>query len=375
MDADRQKILAEYVSFLTSSCMSYEKMGKNVFSAYKFLEDSTSVNRKGYREFKRSHATDMTTYPFVQSGVLDLMNFANVGYSKNKNKPTKILSRKKELSLDIQHRIDEFINYLSEREDYSINTMKMYRTSIVSFFMYFDVFNFENCKQFVSELEANNMSPKTIRIKMLTLETYSRFIKKPFSMKRPKIQRAMSVENVPTEAEYRKILQYLLDHDKRQTYFFIKILGTTGVRLSEFMQMRWEDILQGDIELKCKGNKYRRIFFTPALQKEVAEYISDNQMPEYIASFQYKWSDEWHRMTSRGVSERIKVQCSKCGVDERKLHPHAFRHFFAKNYLKKSKDVVELADVLGHSSVDTTRIYLQKSIDEQRRSFNKVVNW
>lgn len=58
----------------------------------------------------------------------------------------------------------------------------------------------------------------------------------------------------------------------------------------------------------------------------------------------------------------------KCGIDKSKMHPHAFRHFFAKMYLKKNKDVVQLAELLGHGSIDTTRIYLQKSYDEQKEN-------
>jgi integrase len=62
-------------------------------------------------------------------------------------------------------------------------------------------------------------------------------------------------------------------------------------------------------------------------------------------------------------------------ISKRGYNPHAFRHFFAKMYLKKTKDVIQLADILGHSSIDTTRIYLQKSYDEQRHDFNHNVNW
>ena len=64
-----------------------------------------------------------------------------------------------------------------------------------------------------------------------------------------------------------------------------------------------------------------------------------------------------------------------CGIDPKKMHPHAFRHFFAKMFLKKNKDVIQLADLLGHGSVDITRIYLQKSYDEQKREFNRSVTW
>jgi site-specific recombinase XerD len=80
-------------------------------------------------------------------------------------------------------------------------------------------------------------------------------------------------------------------------------------------------------------------------------------------------------MTTRGVSQCLKAIGDKVGIPKEKMHPHAFRHFFAKMYLRKTKDVVGLADLLGHGSVDTTRIYLQKSKEEQRQSFNRTITW
>ena len=74
-------------------------------------------------------------------------------------------------------------------------------------------------------------------------------------------------------------------------------------------------------------------------------------------------------------SQHLKAWGKHCGIDSKKMHAHAFRHFFAKMFLKKNKDVIQLADLLGHGSVDTTRIYLQKSYDEQKKDFNRNVTW
>ena len=57
------------------------------------------------------------------------------------------------------------------------------------------------------------------------------------------------------------------------------------------------------------------------------------------------------------------------------MHAHAFRHFFAKMFLEKNKDVIQLADLMGHENIDTTRIYLQKSYEEQKKEFNRSVTW
>lgn len=80
-------------------------------------------------------------------------------------------------------------------------------------------------------------------------------------------------------------------------------------------------------------------------------------------------------MTDRGFSEALKRWGDHLGIAKSKMHAHAFRHFFAKQYLKKNKDVTQLAELLGHNSLDTTMIYLQKSHDEQKRDFNRNVTW
>lgn len=123
--------------------------------------------------------------------------------------------------------------------------------------------------------------------------------------------------------------------------------------------------------LAKEGNKYRRFFFQKQLRQEAMAYMKENGKTGLLAV------GKFGALTQRGFSQHLKAWGKHCGIDSRKMHAHAFRHFFAKMYLKKSKnkDVVQLADLLGHGSVDTTRIYLQKSYDEQKRDFNQSVTW
>ena len=177
------------------------------------------------------------------------------------------------------------------------------------------------------------------------------------------------LSNVPTENEYNRLLEYLKTKLNKDYYFFIKVLGTTGARLSEFQQFTWEDIAIGEVVLKGKGNKYRRFFFQKQLQQEVKDYIKETGKSGTLAVGRYG------PLTQRGFSQHLKAWGKHCGIDSKKMHAHAFRHFFAKMFRKKTKDIIQLADLLGHGSVDTTRIYLQKSYDEQQRDFNKNVTW
>lgn len=120
---------------------------------------------------------------------------------------------------------------------------------------------------------------------------------------------------------------------------------------------------------KHTANGYRRFFFQKQLQQEAKAYAKEHGKTGLFAVGRFG------PLTQRGFSQHLKAWGKHCGIDPRKMHAHAFRHFFAKMFLKKNKDVIQLADLLGHGSVDTTGIYLQKSYDGQKKDFNRNVTW
>ena len=81
------------------------------------------------------------------------------------------------------------------------------------------------------------------------------------------------------------------------------------------------------------------------------------------------------RITARGISQQLKNYAEKYGLNTKVVYPHSFRHRFAKNFLEKYNDIALLADLMGHESIETTRIYLRKSSMEQQSIVDKVVTW
>ena len=79
--------------------------------------------------------------------------------------------------------------------------------------------------------------------------------------------------------------------------------------------------------------------------------------------------------TSRGIAMGLKKIAKKYGIDEKVVYPHSFRHLFAKNFINKYNDISLLADLMGHDSIETTRIYLRKTNEEQMMIINNVVVW
>lgn len=81
------------------------------------------------------------------------------------------------------------------------------------------------------------------------------------------------------------------------------------------------------------------------------------------------------RITSRGISQQLKHFASKYGLNLHVVYPHSFRHRFAKNFLDRFNDIALLADLMGHESIETTRIYLRRTASEQQAIVDKIVNW
>lgn len=328
------------------------------------------INKSGYCKYIRENASIIIDEPLTRNALCEFLDFVGVGYSRKKKKnEIKSLEKLSTISEKNTKLMNDFIYYLSQEEDYSPHTLSLYSFGVKKYFEYANEISVDNYKRFIRTLEESGMSPSTIRLRITALERLSEFIKKPIKLKRPKFTRKLDTDNVPTEQEYIRLLEYLNTKKNKDYYFFIKILATTGARVSEFLQFTWENILDGEVTLKGKGNKYRRFFFQKSLQKEVSQYIRETGKTGLVAVGKYGG------ITERGLNQNMKEWGDRCGIERKKMHPHAFRHFFAKMFLKKNKDVIQLADLLGHGSVDTTRIYLQKSYDEQKKEFNRSVTW
>ena len=81
------------------------------------------------------------------------------------------------------------------------------------------------------------------------------------------------------------------------------------------------------------------------------------------------------RITARGIAQQLKLFAEKYGINKDVVYPHSFRHRFAKNFLERFNDLALLADLMGHESIETTRIYLRRTATEQQAIVDKIVNW
>jgi len=125
------------------------------------------------------------------------------------------------------------------------------------------------------------------------------------------------------------------------------------------------------VRILSKGGKIRRIYIPQKLCEEFLSWLESQHVETGFAFFN-KAGD---RISRVGIVSAMKKQAKKYKIDEAIVYPHSFRHRFAKNFLEKYNDIALLADLMGHESIETTRIYLRMTAGEQRKIINEVVTW
>ena len=148
-------------------------------------------------------------------------------------------------------------------------------------------------------------------------------------------------------------------------------LTATGARVSELVQIKAEHVQIGYLDIYSKGGKLRRLYIPKNLQTEALKWLDEKKI-----SSGYLFLNRFgQRITTRGIAQQLKHFAEKYGLNRDVVYPHSFRHRFAKNFLDRFNDIALLADLMGHESIETTRIYLRRTASEQRAIIDKVVNW
>jgi len=167
-------------------------------------------------------------------------------------------------------------------------------------------------------------------------------------------------------------LKNRLKHDQNyKWYFVVRFLGATGARVSELIQFKIEDVMLGYIDIYSKGGKIRRIYIPKSLAKETKNWIHSLGLTSGFLFTNMKGN----QITTRGIAHQLKKLARDYKLNKEVIYPHSFRHRFAKNFLAKYNDLALLSDLMGHESIETTRIYLRRTSSEQQTIVDKVVTW
>lgn len=188
-------------------------------------------------------------------------------------------------------------------------------------------------------------------------------------VKTVKLQRQLfcSEEKQLTRAEYLRLCRTAkAQHRERLTLILQTICGT-GIRVSELPYITVDAVQTGKAVVSLKG-KTRTIFIVRKLQQKLLRYISEQK----IQSGSVFITRSGKPISRTNIWREMKTLCAEAEVDPKKVFPHNLRHLFARTFYNMEKDVVKLADILGHSSVDTTRIYTISTGTEHRRCMENL---
>ena len=170
-----------------------------------------------------------------------------------------------------------------------------------------------------------------------------------------------------TKGEYERLLTAANKRNNKQLYYLIQTICSTGIRVSELKAITVESIKCGQATINCKG-KMRIIILPKQLCKMLKTYIADKKISRGSV-FVSKYGKPLDRSN---IWKMLKGLCESAGVSKEKVFPHNFRHLFARTYYSLQKDIVRLADILGHSSVNTTRIYTMENPEIHRSQIQKL---
>ena len=217
-----------------------------------------------------------------------------------------------------------------------------------------------------------NYKPKTVNLRLRAINCYLESVdKEKWKLPFVRVQQKSFLENVISEADYEYFKNCLKRDNEMFWYFVIRFLAATGARVSELIQIKVEHIKLGHLDLYSKGGKLRRIYIPKTLQDEALSWLAEKQQESGFI-FLNKYGD---RITTRGISGQLKKLAVRYDINPVVVYPHSFRHRFAKSFLERCNDIAFLADLMGHESIETTRIYLRKTATEQREIVDKIIDW
>lgn len=278
----------------------------------------------------------------------------------------------------------EYFHGFLEKRGSAVNTIDSYLTSVRHFHSLYHEITVENLQAYKAWL-MERYKPSTVNTRIYGINQYVVALQAredtdclrgdvfltPYKLPSVRHQQKPFLNNVISKRDYERFKRCLKRDHNMFWYFVVRFLGATGARVSELIQIKAEHIQIGCMDLYSKGGKIRRIYFPEKLCGEMLAWLDSRQ----IQSGFIFTNRQGRPITPRGIGSQLKVLARQYRIPAETVYPHSFRHRFAKNFLLKFNDISLLADLMGHESIETTRIYLTRSSDEQRELIDKIVTW
>lgn len=268
--------------------------------------------------------------------------------------------------------MNEFLNYLKDERNYSDKTILNYKMDLENFYNYINKkktkkIDFDFLQEYIENLSQKKYSTKSIQRHISSLKSYFKFLynKNYINVNPAELlclpKNEIKLPNYLTIIDLEKI--YELDLSLRDK-LIVELLYSTGIRLSELVNIKLSDINFYDKTIKVlgKGNKERYVLFGSVCSKLLKEYIN-NENRVYLLL-----NKNGNKLSERGVEYIIEKIFKSVNVHA-KLTPHTLRHTFATHMLDNGCDLVTVQKLLGHSDLSTTSIYTHISNEHLRTTY------
>ena len=273
--------------------------------------------------------------------------------------------------MNLETKLEEFELFLKEDEK-AEKTIKKYKTNIRAFIEFSK--DKELTKRTVIEFkekldQVDEYLPNTTNNYLVVINKFLNFIgKKDLCVKVIKQQKKFSLEYSLSKTDYHRLLRTTKKYEEYDNYIILRILAETGIRISELAFFKIED-LDNTMKIKKKG-KVREIPVKLDLLREIRKYCRDRKIKEGLIIFNPKTGKPYADST---IWRRLKKLAGRARISKSAVHAHAFRHYFAKCYLETyPNDIAGLADILGHNSLETTRIYTKLTNKEKELKLRNI---
>lgn len=278
----------------------------------------------------------------------------------------------KKVSMKVQpEMLEEFRIYMEEREN-APATISKYLRDIRTFLKYAGE-NAEINKEILlsyKEWLIENYSVNSVNSMLVALNQFLSYMELGrLKMKRIRVQRQdfMSMGKELTKEEFYILLENAKRQNKKQLVMIMETMCATGIRVSELKFFRVESVKSGIVKIWNKG-KYRFVILPQLLRQKLLRYIKKEKISSGII-FRTRNGREKDRSN---IWREMKRLAEDSGIELQKVFPHNLRHLFARTFYRKTKNLINLADILGHSSLETTRIYASDGIKEWKKNIEAV---
>lgn len=266
--------------------------------------------------------------------------------------------------------LDYFAVSLRE-EERAAGTVDKYRRDLESFAAWLDGrgVNAEAAMAWKEHLLSAGLSPATVNSKLSALNSCFRCLGWDIRVKFLKLQRRVfrDKRRELRREEYCRLLTAAREAGKARLELLLETICATGIRVSEVQYITVEAAGAGRADVALKG-KIRTLLLPGKLCRKLLKYARRQK----IVSGEIFLTKSGKSISRRQIWREMKDLCKQAGVAPSKVFPHNLRHLFATVFYRACRDIVKLADILGHSSINTTRIYLQTTGTEHARQLERL---